>query len=99
MAKALDRRLTLGELQFIDAQISLAQERGLKPDEHLRANSDLSCCGAIAAEAKGKLTISANDRLILRQMAQLQSKLQPMPTLRELTEIRGELLREAKTRK
>jgi hypothetical protein len=99
MAKAASRRLSLGELQYIDAQISLAQERGLKLDDNLRANSDNSCCGAVTAEAKGKLVFSAHDREIFRKMADLESQIQSMPTLRQLVDARGELLREAKTRK
>jgi hypothetical protein len=97
MAKARDRRLTLGELQYIDAQISLAQESGLKLDDNLKANKDISCCGAVTAEAKGKLVFSAHDREIFRKMAELESQVQSMPTLRQLIEARAELLREAKT--
>jgi hypothetical protein len=99
MANKRDRRLTLGELQFIDAQISLAQEQGLGPDDNLKANKDLSCCGALAAEAKGKLVFSAHDREIFRKMADLESQLQSMPTLGQLVRARGELLRELKKRK
>ena len=59
-------------------------------------NSDLSCCGAIAADARGKLVFSAHDREIFRKMAELQSQVESMPTLGKLVEIRGELLREAR---
>src|SRR5882672_8957587 len=96
MPKAKVRRLSLGELQHIDALISLAQEQGLKPNDEIKANSDLSCCGAITAEAKGKLVFSAHDRQIFRKMAELQSQIQSMPTLGQLIKARGDLLREAK---
>jgi hypothetical protein len=99
MPKTYDRRLSLGELQYIDAQISLAQERGLKPDDRLKANSDISCCGAVTAEAKGKLVFSAHDREIFRRMADLESQIQSMPTLGQLIEARGKLLRQAKASK
>ena len=94
MAKRPVRALTLGELQFLDAQISLAQERGLGLDDQLVANKDISCCGAIAADARGKLSFSARDRRIFRQIAQLEAQVQKMPTLRQLIEARGALLRE-----
>ena len=90
------RKLTLGELQHIDALISLAQERGLKPSDQIVANKDISCCGAIAADARGKLVFSARDRAILKQMAELQSQITSMPTLGELIKARGALLRAAK---
>lgn len=90
------RKLTLGELQHIDALISLAQERGLKPSDQIVANKDISCCGAIAADARGKLVFSARDREILKQMAKLQAQITSMPTLGQLIEARGALLRAAK---
>jgi hypothetical protein len=85
-------------LQYIDAQISLAQERGIGLDDDLVANKDITCCGAITAEARGKLVFSDHDREIFRQMAELETKVQRMPTLRQLMDVRGELLREAKKR-
>lgn len=92
-------RLTLGELQHIDALISLAQEQGLKLDDNLRANKDITCCGAIAADARGKLVFSARDREIFQRMAELEAQVESMPTLGQLIEARGELLREAKSDK
>lgn len=90
------RRLTLGELQQIDALISLSQEQGLKSNEQIKANKDISCCGAVAADARGKLVFSARDRLILKKMAELESQIESMPTLGQLIKARGELLRDAK---
>ena len=97
MSTATNRHLTLAELQHIDALISIAQEQGLTPDERLRASNDNACCGAIAAEAKGKLTFSDHDREIIRKIGELQQKLDSMPTLGQLIEARGKLLREAKS--
>lgn len=96
MRKVQDRRLTLAELQYIDAQISLAQEHGIGLDDELVANKEATCCGALAAEARGKLIFSEHDREIFRRMAELETKLERRPTLRQLIEARGELLREAK---
>jgi len=93
-----NRRLSLGELQHIDALISLAQEHGIKLEGNLKANKDLTCCGALAAEAKGKLVFTARDREILHKMAELESQIESMPTLARLVEIRGELLREMKNK-
>ena len=93
-----NRRLSLGELQHIDSLISLAQEQGIKPDGNLKANKDLTCCGALAAEAKGKLVFNAHDRDIFHRMAELESQIESMPTLSRLVEIRGELLRELKNK-
>jgi hypothetical protein len=90
-----ERHLTLGELQHLDALINLSQERGLELGDALVANKDLTCCGALAAEAKGKLVFSEHDREIFRKMAELESRIESMPTLAQLIEIRGELLREA----
>jgi hypothetical protein len=92
------RKLTLAELQHIDALISVSQEQGLKLGDTLKANKDLSCCGATAADAKGKLVFSEHDREIFRKMAELEAQIESMPTLGQLIEIRGELLREAKTK-
>ncbi len=89
-------RLTLGELQHVDALISLAQEQGLKLDDNLKATKDLSCCGAVTAEAKGKLVFSARDREIFQKMAELETQIESMPTLGRLVELRGELLRETR---
>ena len=97
MAISQDRRLTLAELQYIDAQISLAQERGIGLDDSLVANKDISCCGAIAANARGNLIFSEHDREIFRQIVELESRVEAMPTLRQLIEARGKLLREVKT--
>ena len=97
--KLTDRRLTLAELQHIDALISLAQEQGLGPNDTIKANKDISCCGAVAADARGKLVFSPRDREIFRKMAELESQVESMPTLGQLIEARGELLREAKAMK
>lgn len=98
MAHPTDRSLTLGELQHIDALISLAQEHGIGPNDHLKANKDISCCGAIAAEARGKLVFSARDRELLKKLVELEAQIETMPTLGQLIEARGELLREAQKR-
>lgn len=90
------RKLTLAELQHIDALISVSQEQGLKLGDTLKANKDLTCCGALAADARGKLVFSKHDREIFRKMAELEAQIESMPTLGQLIDIRGELLREAK---
>jgi hypothetical protein len=97
--KPTDRRLTLGELQHIDALISLAQEQGLGLNDSLKANKDITCCGAVAADARGKLVFSARDREIFRKMAELETQVEKMPTLGQLIEARGALLREMKDAK
>jgi hypothetical protein len=88
------RRLTMGELQLIDAQISLAQEQGFKLGDKVTSQSEVCCCCAVAAEAKGKFRYSARDREILGQIARLESQISSAPTLRALIQRRGELLRE-----
>jgi hypothetical protein len=98
MTKPEDRRLTLAELQYLDAQISLAQERGIGLDDSLVANKDISCCGAIAANARGNLIFSEHDREIFRQIVDLEGRVEAMPTLRQLIDARGKLLREANAR-
>ena len=92
------RKLSIGELQHIDAIISLAQESGLKLGDHVLMQSEACCCGAIAAEAHGKFVYTARDREILKQISRLESQVQSPPTLGQLIEARGALLREAKTR-
>lgn len=99
MATRRTQKLTLGELQHIDALISLAQEQGLQLKDKLVANKDITCCGAIAADAKGKLRIAARDRQIFRRMAELEAEVKSMPTLGQLIKARGELLREMKNTK
>lgn len=88
-------RLTLGELQHLDSLISLAQEQGVNLDDAVKAQSEICCCGALTAEAKGKFVYSGRDLEIIRQIVELESQIESAPTLGRLIEIRGELLREA----
>jgi hypothetical protein len=93
--KPTERRLTLGELQQIDSLIALAQERGFKLGDEVKVQSEICCCGAIAATAHGHLVLPAHDQEIVRQMVKLESELEFKPTLEQLIEARGALLRAA----
>jgi hypothetical protein len=86
--------LTFGELARLDSLITVMQEKGLRLDDSVKAQSDICCCGAITAEARGKFVINEHDREIVRQMMELESQLEASATLGRLIEIRGELLRE-----
>ncbi|MCC7022876.1 MAG: hypothetical protein IT338_08615 [Thermomicrobiales bacterium] len=89
------RRLTLGELQQIDSLISLAQERGLDLGDEVKVQSEICCCGAIAATAHGNIVFPERDQEIIRQIAALESQIDYAPTLGQLIEARAALLREA----
>lgn len=89
------RRLTLGELQQIDSLISLAQERGLDLGDEVKVQSEICCCGAIAATAHGNIVFPERDQEIIRQMAELESQIEYAPTLGQLIEARAALLRNA----
>lgn len=89
------RRLTLGELQQIDSLISLAQERGLDLGDEVKVQSEICCCGAIAATAHGNIVFPERDQEIIRQIAALESQIDYAPTLGQLIEARATLLREA----
>jgi RNase P/RNase MRP subunit p29 len=93
--KPTERQLTLGELHYLDGLISLALEQGIKFDEVMKPQSEVCCCGAIATETKGKFVFSDRDREIIAQIAKLESQIESAPTLGQMIEIRGELLREA----
>lgn len=95
MASA-DQKLTFGELQLIDSIISLAQENGVELGDAVKAQSQVCCCGATAAEAKGRFAYSARDREIIARIAELEAQIESSPTLGQLIEARGELLRDAK---
>jgi hypothetical protein len=94
--KRTKRQLTLGELQQIDALVSRAQESGLKLGDAVKFQSEVCCCGAVTATAHGKFVYTARDRELVRQIAQLESQIESSPTLGQLLEARGELLRGAK---
>jgi hypothetical protein len=89
------RRLTLGELQQIDSLISLAQERGFELGDEVKVQSEICCCGAIAATAHGNIVFPERDQEIIRQIADLESQLEFTPTLGQLIEARAALLRNA----
>jgi hypothetical protein len=89
-----EQQLTYGELLHLDAIITLAQEQGVRLDEKVQAQSDVCCCGAVTAEAKGKFVFEGRDREIVNQIAELERQIGSAPTLQRLIEIRGELLRE-----
>jgi hypothetical protein len=91
--KPVARRLTLGELQQIDSLISLAQERGFKLGDEVKVQSEICCCGAIATTAHGHLVLPERDQEIVQQIVRLESQLTFAPTLAQLIEARGALLR------
>jgi hypothetical protein len=86
--------LTYGELLHLDALITMLQEQGLRLGDAVKAQSDVCCCGAVTAEAKGKFVFNEHDREIVRRIAELEQQIESSPTLGQLIEIRGELLRE-----
>lgn len=86
--------LTDAELRHLDGLIVVLQERGLKLTDAIKGQSDVCCCGAVAAEAKGKFVINERDREIVRRIVDLERQLEMSPTLGQLIEVRGELLRE-----
>lgn len=96
MKPAKKRKLTIGELQHIDAIVSLAQESGLNLGDHVMIQSEACCCCAITATAHGKFEYTARDRTLVRQIARLEAQLKSPPTLGQLIEARGALLKEAK---
>ncbi len=85
---------TLAELHHLDSVISLAQEQGVHLDDVVKAQSDICCCGAVTAEAKGKFVFTERDQEIINQIVSLEAQLESKMTLKELIEIRGQLLRE-----
>jgi hypothetical protein len=85
--------LSFGELSHINGLIALMQERGVGLGDLVKAQSDVCCCGAITCEAKGKIVFNEHDREIIRQIAELENQLELSPTLGDLVELRGELLR------
>jgi hypothetical protein len=86
--------LTQGELQYLDGLITMLQEQGLRLDDDVKAQSDVCCCGAVTAETKGKFVFNEHDRELVRQIAELEQQIESSPTLGQLIEMRGELLRE-----
>ncbi len=93
--KPTGRRLTLGELQQIDSVITLAQERGFKLSDEVKVQSEICCCGAIGTTTHGHLVLPEQDQAIVRQLVELESRLTFKPTLAQLIEARGKLLRDA----
>jgi len=91
------QQLSYGELLHLDAIITLAQEQGVRFDEKVQAQSDVCCCGALAATAKGKFVFEGRDQEIVNQISNLERQIGSAPTLQRLVEIRGELLRERNT--
>jgi hypothetical protein len=88
-----ERRLTFGELQHLDGLISVLQEQNRNLNESIVQRD--SCCCAITETAHGRFTVSARDRELLSQIAALESQLESVPTLGQLIELRGQLLRQA----
>lgn len=86
--------LTIGELARLDSLITLLQEKGVRLDDSVKAQSDICCCGAITGETVGRFVINEHDRGIINQMLELENQLETSATLGRLIEIRGELLRE-----
>lgn len=86
--------LSHSELNHLDSLIGLLQEKGLTLGDSVKAQSDVCCCGAITAETRGKIVFNEHDREIIREIARLEGELEAAPTLGELVEIRGQLLRE-----
>jgi hypothetical protein len=93
--KPSDRRLSFGELQYLDGLITLLQEQDRKLDELIVQRDN--CCCAITQHAGGRFALSARDQEIVRQIAALESQLESVPTLGDLIELRGKLLREARS--
>ncbi|HTV01903.1 MAG TPA: hypothetical protein VMF13_15245 [Luteitalea sp.] len=92
--KPIDRRLTHGELQHLDGLITVLQEEDRRLDASIVQQD--SCCCAITQAAHGRFEISARDRDLLQQIATLESQLESMPTLGQLVELRGQLLRQSR---
>lgn len=81
--------------EYTDSLITLAQEQGLKLDDVMKPQSDVCCCGATTCEAKGKFVFSPRDKELVKKIAALEAQIRSAPTLGQLIEMRGALLRDS----
>jgi hypothetical protein len=95
-APEYSQAVTYAEFMQLDALIALAVERGIDLGERVKTQSDVCCCGAVAATARRGVVFEERDQEIIRRIAELEEQIESAPTLGQLIEIRDGLLRRAR---